>query len=277
MARSFKKQLGVAAGIGVLDMGASVVATSGEMHRGLTHKAWQPGPLIEQSSRFVLWGNGMIRRKWAQAHRRHHEYADIEGDPHSPVLKGMRFIALRNHLEYRKEVNNISDEDLDADLKPDEYDNAIYDKSKTGLATSFLGHIALNKIAGNPAYMAGVSWSIGKASYILAGNAVNSLGHGGKNPLKALVTNRITPHEDGTYGADNPVLAALTGGEGNQKFHHEHPESLMFNDRKNIVTRSVLDVVGTAATIAIRAGLGKPSATPPTPEPASHAPIKIAA
>jgi fatty-acid desaturase len=258
--RSLPKQLAVATGIGLADMGASVAATSGWMHRDLTHGAWEAGPEIEHASRTVLWGNGMLPRQWAQLHREHHDHSDIEGDPHSPVINGMMNNLTTNHIRYKKRTDEYTDEDLDSDLQPDSWDRAIYDRRGLGMASSFAGHIALNKLAGNNPLMGVVSWSVGKVGYVAAGNFVNTLGHGGKKPLKALFTGKIEPHEDGSYGADNPILALVTGGEGNQKYHHDHPESLVFTDEKRPVRRKIKDTVGAAAELAIKFGLGKKAA-----------------
>ena len=126
------------------------------------------------------------------------------------------------------------------------------------MAASFMGHAALNRAAGNHPAMGAVSWGLGKVGYVVAGNMVNSFGHAGKHPLKALVTGRIEPHEDGTYGSDNPIIGSLTLGEGWQKEHHEHPEKInCAPDRISGPARYIADPVGSAVESLIRHGLAE--------------------
>jgi stearoyl-CoA desaturase (delta-9 desaturase) len=41
--------------------------------------------------RFWLWlTTGMVTKQWVAIHRKHHQYSDKEGDPHSPHVFGIR-------------------------------------------------------------------------------------------------------------------------------------------------------------------------------------------
>ncbi len=270
--RKTTKQVAKAVGIGVIDTLAVTGATSGVMHRGKAHPAYKPGRAVELAARTIIWGNGMQPRYWAAVHRKHHEYSDQPGDPHSPVLEGKYGIVklwLKNPFKYRQAVHDEkeSGNPLPADLQPDKLDRAIYDKTKLGLRASFMGHIALNKLVGNPGYMAAVSWPVSKLGYVFAGNSVNSISHGGERPFHALLTGKITPHADGTYGADNRLLAIATLGEGLQKRHHEYPNNLVFSGAESPLMRAVEDPVGWAAMQLIHLGLAQEVSTPPEPAP----------
>ena len=51
--------------------------------------------------RFWLWlTTGMITKQWVAIHRKHHRFSDQEGDPHSPVVYGIKNIFLRGVYYY---------------------------------------------------------------------------------------------------------------------------------------------------------------------------------
>ena len=59
------------------------------IHRGLTHSTIQYHPVFEHFIRFWIWlTDGVNIPVWAIVHRKHHEYTDDIGDPHSPVVEG---------------------------------------------------------------------------------------------------------------------------------------------------------------------------------------------
>ncbi|HUD10463.1 MAG TPA: fatty acid desaturase [Candidatus Saccharimonadales bacterium] len=259
-----KNQLVKATSIGVAVGVADFAATTGWMHRSLTHKSYKPVSPLEIAARTVIWGTGTRPRVWATVHRTHHENADRTGDPHSPALQGRYGVAklfFKNTPLYSRAARAVEEADVFApDLQPDRLDKKIFDRTNLGLAASLAGHVAVNKAVGNPSYMGAVSWAVEKAVYVTGGNLVNSLGHGGIHPFRALVTGEIEPHADGSLGADSLAVSALTLGEGNQKYHHEHPGSIYFGDNpegRSLPARAIKDLGGTAALSLIRFGLAE--------------------
>jgi fatty-acid desaturase len=257
-----RRELAKAAVIGTVTGLLDFVATTGWMHRSLTHKAYKLAPPLEHGARAIIWGTGTRPRVWATVHRAHHEHADAVGDPHSPVLQGRYGVAklfVKNTPKYGRAARAVEKEDVfAADLQPDHLDRVIFDKTRAGLGASLLGHISLNKGIGNPGYMGAISWVIEKAVYISGGNLVNSLGHAGLHPFKALVSGQIKPQPDGTFGADSMVVSLLTLGEGNQRYHHQHPRSLYFGEhpeRAPLLARAAKDFGGTAALLLVRSNL----------------------
>lgn len=73
------------------------------LHRSQTHRAVEFHPALAHFMRFWLWlTTGMITREWVAVHRMHHQYADVEGDPHSPSLFGIaRVLFLGAGLYYQ--------------------------------------------------------------------------------------------------------------------------------------------------------------------------------
>ena len=57
--------------------------------------------------RALIWlTTGIAPRQWAAVHRKHHKFADAEGDPHSPYVHGFWQIQLLNYFYYRREAAN---------------------------------------------------------------------------------------------------------------------------------------------------------------------------
>jgi stearoyl-CoA desaturase (delta-9 desaturase) len=51
--------------------------------------------------RFWLWlTTGMVTKQWVAIHRKHHRFSDQEGDPHSPVVYGIKNILFRGVYYY---------------------------------------------------------------------------------------------------------------------------------------------------------------------------------
>jgi stearoyl-CoA desaturase (delta-9 desaturase) len=63
------------------------------LHRGQAHKSLEFDPRLESVIRFWLWlTTGMVTKQWVAVHRKHHAFTDREGDPHSPLIYGLRDI-----------------------------------------------------------------------------------------------------------------------------------------------------------------------------------------
>ena len=266
--RSIKRHLTRAMEIGVVAGLADFAATTGWMHRSLTHNAYQLAPPIEGAARTVIWGTGTRPRVWATVHRAHHENADREGDPHSPVLEGRYGVIklfFKNTPMYGRAARAVEAKgDFAPDLQPDHLDRMVFDRVRAGLMASLAGHVALNRTLGNPGYMGTVSWGVEKVVYIFGGNLVNSLGHAGVRPFKALVTGEIERQTDGTFGADSKVVSLLTLGEGNQRYYHQHPASLYFGESPEeapLLARAAKDLAGSVALGLLRLNLAKGSMT----------------
>ena len=61
------------------------------LHRAQAHRALTLHPIISHFFRFWLWmTTGMITADWVAIHRKHHASTDVEGDPHSPVVLGIK-------------------------------------------------------------------------------------------------------------------------------------------------------------------------------------------
>jgi stearoyl-CoA desaturase (delta-9 desaturase) len=71
------------------------------VHRGVAHKALIFHPAMEHFIRFWLWlTDGTQVKEWIAMHRKHHRYTDKSGDPHSPVVFGIKNIMFRGVYYY---------------------------------------------------------------------------------------------------------------------------------------------------------------------------------
>jgi stearoyl-CoA desaturase (delta-9 desaturase) len=55
----------------------------------------------------IIAGHITKTKEWVACHRKHHAFADREGDPHSPLMEGLRNIVLMGAFYYRKAVQML--------------------------------------------------------------------------------------------------------------------------------------------------------------------------
>ena len=80
----------------------AVFSTTIYLHRTATHKALEMHPAVAWMFRFALWlTTGLSTKEWVAVHRKHHAFSDVAGDPHSPVLLGLKQILLEGAEVYR--------------------------------------------------------------------------------------------------------------------------------------------------------------------------------
>lgn len=72
------------------------------LHRNQSHRALTLHPIISHVFRFWLWlTTGMVTADWVAIHRKHHATTDREGDPHSPVVLGIKKVFWQGAELYR--------------------------------------------------------------------------------------------------------------------------------------------------------------------------------
>jgi stearoyl-CoA desaturase (Delta-9 desaturase) len=73
------------------------------LHRCQTHRALTLHPIISHFFRLWLWlTTGMVTREWVSIHRKHHAHSDVEGDPHSPKVFGLKKVFFQGAELYRE-------------------------------------------------------------------------------------------------------------------------------------------------------------------------------
>ena len=194
-------------------------ATSIYLHRTLAHKSLTLRPGLALAFRVALWlFTGGSQQQWVAVHRKHHTFADKEGDPHSPRMLGFWNVQLGNVYYYIKEARKPQTiETFAPDLAPDWWERHVFSHGWTGLG---LGIVLLSL---------GLGWWQGIAAMLLHGvlfvgisaPLINGLGHwrGAQN--------------FGNTAYNSRVLAYLTAGESLHNNHHAYPRSPKFSLRRS--------------------------------------------
>ncbi|HET9442415.1 MAG TPA: fatty acid desaturase [Acidimicrobiales bacterium] len=188
----------------------ATVLTTVYLHRTLSHRAVSVSPRVAMVMRVLLWVTTGIRpRQWVAVHRKHHAFADVEGDPHSPVLEGFAMVQFGNVSLYRRALKDGTVVQRYArDLPPDRWDRLFFDHAILGLG---LGIALLCVVLGPWAGL--LAAGLHTVVYLLVNAAVNAVGHTfGKQPYDNRARN-------------NQWLAWLTAGEGLHNNHHAAPTS----------------------------------------------------
>jgi stearoyl-CoA desaturase (Delta-9 desaturase) len=221
-------------------------ATSIYLHRALAHRSLTLHPFVAVLFRAVLWLlTGQSRQQWVAVHRKHHSFADREGDPHSPRLLGFWKVQLGNVYYYVREARNPDTVRTFApDLAPDRWERWVFSRGWIGLG---LGTALLGLTLG---WGPGVLTMLGHGIlyvFVLA-PLINGLGHwsGGQN--------------FGNTAYNSRVLAWLTGGESLHNNHHAFPRSPKFSVRRSELDPSWI-AIRILAALRLVAVVGAPVPT----------------
>ncbi len=145
------------------------------LHRHQTHRALTLHPIISHFFRFWLWmTTGMVTAEWVAIHRKHHATTDVEGDPHSPVVLGIKKV-----LSEGKELYSAAAKDREMVSKyahgtPDDWmERHVYSRhSGLGIRAMLLINILLFGIPGISIWAIQMMWIP-----VWAAGVVNGVGH----------------------------------------------------------------------------------------------------
>jgi len=77
----------------LLMMHLTIVSVTLYLHRSQSHKGVEFHPALNHFFRLWLWlTTGVNTKAWVAVHRKHHQTTDVEGDPHSPHVFGLKAI-----------------------------------------------------------------------------------------------------------------------------------------------------------------------------------------
>jgi len=201
----------------IVTVQVSAFCTSIYLHRSLTHRALLVHPAPAFFMRLFLWlFTGITPKEWVAVHRKHHRYPDVEGDPHSPKLKGLGRILLGNAFYYLREARNPDTVTRFApDVGNDWLDRRVFCH---GVAGPVLG-IAVFVLLLGP-FAGGVAYIVQASVYIFLNAVINGVGHAvGYQSFENTATNLQS-------------VAWITAGEGLHNNHHEFPTSARFSVRR---------------------------------------------
>jgi stearoyl-CoA desaturase (delta-9 desaturase) len=198
----------------------TMMAVTLYLHRDQAHRAVDLHPALRHFFRFWIWfTSGMLTPEWVAVHRKHHAFSDVPGDPHSPVLFGIRRILLQGAEVYRESARDPGIVAKYGRGTPDDWlERNVYSKHRNlGIVLMIVTDLVLFGVPGI------IILSVQLVAMpLMAAGVINGLGHwwGYRN-----------------YECDNAARnlvpwGLITGGEELHNNHHAFPSSARFSMRK---------------------------------------------
>ncbi|CEK11913.1 DesA family fatty acid desaturase [Legionella hackeliae] len=153
----------------------TIAAVTIYLHRHQTHRALTLHPIVSHFFRFWLWlTTGMVTAQWVAIHRKHHATTDIEGDPHSPKVLGIKKVFWQG-AELYKEASK--DKEMIAKYShgtpTDWIERNVYSRfSSKGILLMFLLDLVLFGLPGITIWALQMMWIP-----LHAAGVVNGIGH----------------------------------------------------------------------------------------------------
>ncbi len=154
---------------------ATIASVTIYLHRHQTHRALDLHPFISHIFRFWLWlTTGMVTSEWVAIHRKHHATTDVEGDPHSPKVVGIKKVFWEGAELYRAARKDREMIDKYSHGTPDDWiEKNIYAPHCTrGLIVLFFLDIFLFGVPGITIFAIQMLWIP-----LWAAGVVNGIGH----------------------------------------------------------------------------------------------------
>ena len=183
------------------------------LHRHQAHRALELHPIPSHFFRFWLWlTTGQVTKEWAAVHRKHHAKCEREGDPHSPVVFGIKKVFWQGAELYRAECRNQDTLDRYGHGTPNDWmERNLYTRfSWQGVALMLIIDLALFGALGLSVWALQMAWIP-----ITAAGIINGIGHwwGYRNFEAADASTNVSP------------WGILIGGEELHNNHHTYPTS----------------------------------------------------
>ncbi len=183
------------------------------LHRHSAHRSLDLHPIPSHFFRFWLWmSTGMVTKEWTAIHRKHHAKCEHEGDPHSPVVFGIKKVFFEGAELYRAEAKNQETLDRYGHNTPDDWiERHVYTgRSRLGVSLMLIINVALFGSLGLSVWALQMAWIP-----ITAAGIINGIGHwwGYRNFEATDASTNISP------------WGIIIGGEELHNNHHTYPTS----------------------------------------------------
>lgn len=197
----------------------TIAAVTIFLHRCQAHRALDLHPAVSHFFRFWLWlTTGIETKEWASVHRKHHARCELEGDPHSPKIFGIKKVLLEGAELYRIEAHNKETNAKFGSGTPDDWvERNVYSKhSGVGIVLMLLINLVLFGPIGLTIWAVQMMWIP-----IFAAGVINGIGHywGYRNFAAADASTNIIP------------WGILIGGEELHNNHHAYASSAKLSSR----------------------------------------------
>jgi stearoyl-CoA desaturase (delta-9 desaturase) len=189
------------------------------LHRGQAHRGLEFHPALEHFMRFWLWlTTGMVTKQWVAIHRKHHRFSDVEGDPHSPHVYGIRKVLFKGALLYHEASKDREMINTYGVGTPDDWlEKNVYSKhSRLGIALLLILNLLCFSWWGLLIWTIQMIWIP-----FWAAGVINGLGHwwGYRNEITKDNSRNIS------------FLGIIIGGEELHNNHHLNPASPKLSDK----------------------------------------------
>jgi len=189
------------------------------LHRDQAHRAIDLHPVLRHFFRFWVWAtSGMQTGEWVAVHRKHHAMCERDGDPHSPVVFGLKKVLLEGAELYREETENKEAMEKYSRGCPDDWlQHNFYSRfPNLGIVITVVADLLLFGIPGITIIAIQML-----AIPVCAAGVINGLGHakGYRNFESDDASTNLTP------------IAVLIGGEELHNNHHAFPTAAKFSYR----------------------------------------------
>ena len=183
------------------------------LHRHSAHRSLDLHPIPSHFFRFWLWmTTGMVTKEWTAIHRKHHAKCEREGDPHSPVVFGIKKVFFEGSELYRAEAKNQETLDRYGHNTPDDWvERHFYTgRSRLGVGLMLIINVALFGVLGVTVWAIQMIWIP-----ITAAGIINGIGHwwGYRNFEATDASTNVSP------------WGIIIGGEELHNNHHTYPTS----------------------------------------------------
>jgi stearoyl-CoA desaturase (Delta-9 desaturase) len=183
------------------------------LHRHQAHRSLELHAIPSHFFRFWLWlTTGQVTKEWAAVHRKHHAKCEHPGDPHSPVVFGIKKVLTEGAELYRAECKNAETLARYGHGTPDDWmERHVYTgQSWKGVALMLIINVTLFGAIGLTIWAVQMAWIP-----ITAAGIINGLGHywGYRNFEAADASTNVSP------------WGILIGGEELHNNHHTYPTS----------------------------------------------------
>ncbi|MDQ7743311.1 DesA family fatty acid desaturase [Hydrogenophaga pseudoflava] len=183
------------------------------LHRHSAHRSLDLHPIASHFFRFWLWmTTGMVTKEWTAIHRKHHAKCEHEGDPHSPVVFGIKKVFFEGSELYRAEAKNQETLARYGHNTPDDWvERHLYTgRSRLGVSLMLIIDVALFGALGLTVWAIQMAWIP-----ITAAGIINGIGHwwGYRNFEAADASTNVSP------------WGIIIGGEELHNNHHTYPTS----------------------------------------------------
>jgi stearoyl-CoA desaturase (Delta-9 desaturase) len=197
----------------------TIMAVTLYLHRDAAHRSLELHPVIRHFFRFWIWySSSMITKEWVAVHRKHHAFSDVQGDPHSPVVFGLKKVLLEGAELYAAEIDHRETLDKYGRGTPDDWmERNVYSRHKNlGITLLVITNLVLFGVPGI------IVIAIQLVSMpLFAAGIINGVGHhsGYRNFECEDAARNIVP------------WGLVLGGEELHNNHHAFPSSAKFSVR----------------------------------------------